>query len=124
MQKTCAAIGAAFLVGCAAPMSIDHARAIAANSPEWELCYVAISGRGQQTLRQAVYESMQARRTDCNKHAPIVQAKLAQDAQNSAAQAAIGLQLMRAGQAKPAGQTAPVYCRSVPVGGGVNTVCD
>lgn len=124
MSRSAILAAAALLAGCATVYSPDQALQIARNSPDWELCYVAVSGRGQDSIRGAVYQVMRERSTNCNQHAAIVQAKLAQDAANSAAVSQTGLMLMQAGRAKPAPMPQPVYCRTVPVGGGFNTVCD
>lgn len=114
------------LAACAAPMSPQEAYAIASRSADWELCYVAISGRGSAELRGAVNSVMQSRRVNCNDHAAIVSAKMRQDAANSAAQTQLGLQLMQAGQARPiAPQPAmSANCRSYNRGTYVQTVCD
>lgn len=118
---------AAVLCGCATPMQPGQARAIAQNSPEWELCYVAISGRGTPVLRQAVNEDMQRRNTDCNQHMQMVLARMQQDGINAAnanAQAQMGLQMMRAARPQPQPMPFPTTCRSVNMGTYVRTVCD
>lgn len=103
------------VTGCASPQQRLDA---AMSAPEWEVCYVAISGNGP---RQAANQAIQARGINCSQHMPMIQARMAQDANN----AALGASLIRAGQPRPA--PAPVYpvnCRTVWVGGGYNTVCD
>lgn len=113
------------MTGCAV-YSPAESLAMARNSPDWELCYVAVSGRGQQNIRQAVYQVMQERRTDCNQHAALVQAKMAQDSARSSANAAAGLMLMQAGRAQPAPPQPAVQanCRTFNRGGYLQTVCD
>jgi hypothetical protein len=122
------AAAAAVLSGCAAPLTPARATEIVQNSPEWELCYVAIRGGGNQVLRSAVYEDIARRRIDCNQHMPMVMARMQQDGidrANANAQAQLGLQLMNAGRARPATPMSPqVVCRSVNMGTYVRTVCD
>lgn len=117
-------IGCLGLSGCAV-MTLDQAMPLARNSPDWELCYVAVSGRGQQALRQAVYQVMRERSTDCSQHAALVSAKLGQDAASSAAQTQLGLQLLQAGRNRPTpAPAAPVTCRSFDRGTYIQTVCN
>lgn len=88
------------------------------SAPEWEVCYVAVSGNGP---RAAANQAIQARGINCNQHMPMVQARMARDAGN----AALGASLLRAGQPQPVPMPAhPVNCRTVWVGGGYNTICD
>lgn len=114
---------AACLSACAV-YSPAEALSIARNSPDWELCYVAVSGRGQQSIRQAVYQVMNERRTDCNQHTGLVQAKMQQDAANSAASTAAGLMLLQAGRPQPAPMSTGANCRTFNRGTYLQTICD
>jgi hypothetical protein len=104
-----------------------RARELAVGAQDWELCYVAITGKGGPVLRDAVNVVMGERRTDCRQHLGMVQTKIAADGAASA-RSQTDLQqamiLLQAAQPKPAPGTKPVYCRTVYVGGGYNTVCD
>ena len=119
-------MGAAVLGGCA--MSPQRANDLVQAAPEWEVCYVAVSGKGQQVMRQAVYAEIERRRIDCNQHMPMVLARMQQDGINAAnanAQAQLGLQMMNAARPRPAAPMSPqVVCRSVNMGTYVRTVCD
>jgi hypothetical protein len=115
---------AAALAGCG--ISPIRANDMAQASPEWELCYVAVSGRGQATIRQAVYAEIDRRKVDCNQHMPMVLARMQQDGINAAnanAQAQLGLQMMNAARPRPIPSTT-TNCRSVVNGNVVNTVCN
>lgn len=117
----------AALAGCAAPMSHLQANDLAQASPEWELCYVAVSGRGQPVLRNAVYAEIDRRRIDCNQHMPMVLARMQADGIKRAddqAQLELGLRMMQAGQPKPAPASPTVTCRSQNMGTYVRTVCN
>lgn len=120
-------LGAAVLCGCATPMQPGQAQAIAQASQEWELCYVAITGRGSPVLRQAVHDDMRRRGTDCNHHMPMVQARIQQDSINAAnanARTQLGLDMMRAARPQAQPMPAPTTCRSMNMGTYVRTVCD
>jgi hypothetical protein len=107
------------LAGCAT-RSPEQIYAQAMNSPEWELCYYVVSGRSPAApVNQAIHH----RQIDCNRHMPMVQARMQQDAANRQAQMQSGAALLRAAQpqARPSSTT---NCRSVMTGNVVNTVCD
>lgn len=113
------------LAGCG--ISPIRANDMAQASPEWELCYVAVSGRGQATIRQAVYAEIDRRKVDCNQHMPMVLARMQQDGINAAnanAQIQQGLDMMRAARPRPSPMPLPTTCRSVNMGSYVRTVCD
>jgi hypothetical protein len=115
------------LTGCAMPISHLRANDMAQASPEWELCYVAVSGRGQQSIRNAVYAEIDRRKVDCSQHMPMVLARMQQDGINAAnanAQAQMGLQMMNAARPKPMPLPQQTNCRSVVNGNVVNTVCN
>ena len=116
-------VAPAVLLAACSTLTYEDAYRAAINSPDWELCYVAISGRGQENLRRAVYNVMGSRRTDCSQHAAIVSAKLQADAAASNQQAALGMALIQAGQAKPVGQQS-LNCRTQSFGTYSRTVCD
>lgn len=91
--------------GCVAPMQPGQAQAITDSAADWELCYIAVTGQGQPALRQATYNTMRARKTDCNQHVGMVQAKIAADSAKSArdqADIAQGLRLLGASRGQPA----------------------
>lgn len=114
--------GLVALAGCAT-LSVEEAYAIASRSPDWELCYVAVSGRGPQNLRNAVYSVMQSRRTDCSQHAALVAARMQQDQANNAASAKLGADLINAGRPRPTASPSTV-CQSRWNGSTFKTVCD
>lgn len=119
-------VAVAALVGCAKPMSHFQANDLAQASPEWELCYVAVSGKGQPVLRNAVYAEIDRRRIDCNQHMSMVLARMQQDGVNAAnanARAQTGLQMMNAARPRPISNPT-TNCRSVVNGNVVNTVCN
>lgn len=128
MRKLTMAV-AVVLAGCVSPpMSIERARTLAHSLQDWDLCYLAASPRTPAVSRQAVNETLAWRSTNCAPYASTVQTRVQADmqaaAQSSAAQTATGLWLLNAGRPQAAPMPNPVRCRSVFVGGGLNTICD
>lgn len=125
MRTALIVLACAVAAGCATGPSPAESAAIARNSPEWELCYVAVSGRGTQALRSAVYSEMSSRRTDCNQHAGLVQARLQADAAKRQQESAAGLQMLQmARPQQPAAASTGANCRSFWRGTYWQTVCD
>lgn len=124
-MRYAAAFALIMLGGCASSPSPQQAMQMAGNTPDVELCYIVVSGRGSQVVRQAAYAELTRRRSDCNQHLPMLQARMQAEAARDQAQTNAGLMLLQ--MSRPAAVTTipPTrYCRSVNRGTYVETVCD
>ncbi len=116
---------AVLAAGCATPqMNLDQARQWASGLSEWDTCYVSASPRFNGNAKQAAYETILRRRTDCAPHSPTVAARINADNQANQQQMATGLWLLNASRPQAAPMPRTTYCRTVWVGNGYNTVCD
>ena len=89
-------IGVAFLSGCA-----QTPQAPVSSLESFDLCYRAIAGSRYYSSSELMGE-LRVRGEDCKSYMPMIQAKIQADAQASNSQRALGMQLLQAGQAKPA----------------------